>query len=107
MSPDHRLASLLAVFAAPAAERLVRHAQGVDTEPAVALARAPRRERLAALAAAADPPDRDAVDAALSRERPALRRLATLLDAGERVAIEPLRRGEAVLRRLLLEQLLR
>ena len=103
MTADERLAAVLAVFAPCAVERLLPLA-GVDPCAARALARAPRRERLAALARAAQPLAAPALADLLRAERPALHRLAAAglgPDAGPSAAT----RGPAILRRLMLEQL--
>jgi hypothetical protein len=106
VSPDERLAAVLAVFAAASAERLAGHVHGIDAGPARTLARAPRRARLAALAAAARPCAPGAVRGVLAKEGSALCRLARSLDDLGGAALSPASAGAAILRRLVVEQLL-
>ena len=106
MSPDERLAATAAVFAGPAAPRLLgrkRGGAGVVAE----LALRPRRERLAAFALAAAPPRRtDAGVATLvAPERAGVQRLARALFSRAPALDVP--GGPALLRRLLLDLIAR
>jgi hypothetical protein len=104
VSPGERLATFAVAFGGPAPERLLARAPDAEATAtrATQLARAPRLERLVALAAASAPPRlRPAVDG----ERAGLRRLAAGLCGGKPAPLAS-GRGPALVRRLLLERLL-
>jgi hypothetical protein len=105
MSPGERLAILAATLGGPEPVRLLTRAPDPEETAtrATALARAPRRERLVALAAATSPPRM--LLSTLDGERAGLRRLAAALCGGAPSPLEP-GRGPALARRLLLERLL-